>query len=71
MRALIILAVLATPALAKMRQADPGLTPIQVATAMRSSAPVDTCIVAAIKKIAFPKSSGRTTINYPFNSSPE
>jgi hypothetical protein len=116
-RALIIVAVLATPALAKMRQADPGLTPIQVASVMLSrqpafkacfnraikknpkltgrfvyaftieatgrvsraaatagtaeSAPVDTCIVAAIKKIVFPKSSGRTTINYPFNSSPE
>ena len=117
MRALIILAVLGTPALAKMRQPDPGLSPNQVASVMRSrqpafkacfnraikknpkltgrfvyaftieatgkvsraaatagtpeSAPVDTCIVAAIKRIGFPKSGGPTTINYPFNSSPE
>ena len=117
MRALIILVVLATPALAKMRPPDDSLTPSQVSSVMRSrkpafkacfnraikanpkltgrfvytftieatgkvsraaatagtaeSAPVDRCIVAAIKKIVFPKSSSSTTINYPFNSSPE
>ena len=118
MRALIILAVLATPALAKMRPPDDAsLTANQIASVMRSrqpafracfnraikknpkltgrfvytftieatgkvsraaatagtaeSAPVDTCIVAAIKRIVFPKSTGPTTINFPFNSSPE
>lgn len=117
MRALIILAVLATPALAKMRPPDDSLSPSQVARVMQSrqpafracfnraikrnpkftgrfvytftieatgkvsravatartaeSASVDTCIVAAIKKIAFPKSSGRTTINFPFTTSQE
>jgi hypothetical protein len=117
MRALIILAMLAMPALAKMRPPDGNsLTANEIANVMRSrqpalkacfnraikknprltgrfvytftieasgkvsraaatagtaeSAPVDTCIVAAIKKIVFPKSSGPTTINFPFNSSP-
>ncbi|MEO7096446.1 MAG: AgmX/PglI C-terminal domain-containing protein [Polyangiales bacterium] len=117
MRALIILLVLATPALARMRPPDDSaLSPSQVTRVMKSrqpafkrcfatavkqnpkltgtfvyrftieatgrvskavaalatadSAPVDKCIVAAIKKIVFPKSTGPTTINYPFISTP-
>ncbi len=116
MRALFLLAVLATPALAKMRPPDnAALSASQIASVMRTrqpafkacfnravkanpkltgrfvytftieatgrvsraaatagtpeSAPVDRCIVAAIKKIVFPTSSGPTTINYPFTSS--
>ncbi len=116
MRALIILTVLATPALAKMRPPDDAsLSANEIANVMRTrepafracfnravktnpkltgrfvytfkieatgkvsraaatagtpeSAPVDTCIVAAIKKIVFPRSGGPTTINYPFISS--
>jgi hypothetical protein len=67
MRALIILAVLATPALAKMRPPDDSaLSPSEVAAVMRTRQPA----VAAFEKIVFPKSNGPTTINYPFNSSP-
>lgn len=116
MRSLLVIALLATPALAKRRPPDDAaLSPDQIASTMRSrqpafnacfrralkanpnvtgrfvyaitieatgrvsraaptagtpeSAPVDGCIVAAIKKIVFPKSSGRATITYPFVSS--
>ncbi len=118
MRALIILAVLVTPALAKMRPPDDGpLSADQIASVMRSRRPafnrcfndvletnpkftgklgyrftiaasgkvttaaatrgtkesawVDRCIVAAIKKIVFPRSTGSSTVEYPFISSQE
>ena len=117
MRSLLVLAMLATPALAEPSPPDvTALTANQIASTIRSrqpafnacfrralkanpklsgrfvyvvtieasgrvsraapkagtreSAPVDACIVAAMKKIVFPKSDDRVMITYPFISSP-
>jgi hypothetical protein len=79
MRSLVILAVLAWPNNPKLAgrfvyaftiEASGKVSRAAATAGTAESAPVDTCIVAAIKRIVFPRSSGPTTVSYPFNSSP-